>query len=427
MSEMSDRQLEVRLQPTGGGEREPILDALRGFALLGILLINIELMRGAELGRTMSGEQTPSTGADAVVHFLTGWLAAGKFISSFAIMFGIGAALIATRSWRSGRAPRPLLARRYLLLLPLGLAHMLLLFPGDILFAYGLAGLVLLVFVGVRARTALLWAGSILAVLLILGVGLSSLAASAAELPADDPAMTAMEDFLEQRREEAVAAHQDGGYGDVIVAHAWEALVLQVVTLLLLPWILALFLMGYAVGRSGVVQDLSGHRRQLRTAMSAGLAIGLPLNIPTGMLGPLSTGAGVQPGGDDGALVILATVGQIVGAPILAVGYLSAVALLCLRIGPIGPLVSVGRMALTAYLLQSTLTLIVFAGFGLYERLTPPQGMLVVFGVWAVLLVVCPLWMSRFRFGPVEWLWRTATYGHRQPMRRVSVLRRDAG
>lgn len=406
------------LQPTAGSEREPILDVLRGFALLGILLINIELMRGADLYRTITADPVgPGGPLDRLVHFLTGWLAAGKFLSSFAIMFGIGAAIIVGRAARSGRSPRGLLARRYALLLVLGLAHMILLFPGDILFAYGLAGMVLLAFVGVRAGTAVRWAVGILAVLLLLGVGFAGLMQAAPDPPEDDPFATAMDDFFVERREHAITAHQEGGYGDVVVANAWESLFVQSSTLVILPWILALFLLGFAAGRSGLVRDLRGHRGRLRTAMIAGLAIGLPLNIPTGVLGPLSMGAGLQPGTDAGGIVVLATVGQIVGAPILAVGYLSALALLCLRIGPIRPLAAVGRMALTAYLLQSVLALVVFAGFGLYDRLTPAEGMLVVVGIWAVLLVVCPLWMRQFRFGPVEWMWRALTYGTRQPLR----------
>lgn len=130
----------------------------------------------------------------------------------------------------------------------------------------------------------------------------------------------------------------------------------------------------------------------------------------------MSQGA-VMSGGEVDGVVIWSTAGQIIGAPILAIGYLSALALLCLRIGPIRPLAAVGRMSLSAYLLQSVLALVVFSGFRLFDRLSPAQGMLVVLGIWTVLLVVCPLWLRSFRFGPVEWLWRIWTYGRRQPIR----------
>ncbi|MEX0658692.1 MAG: DUF418 domain-containing protein [Egibacteraceae bacterium] len=400
------------LRPTRAAQREPILDVLRGFALLGILIINIELMRGADFYRLVGGEPVAAGGAaDRVVHFLSGWLVAGKFLSSFAILFGIGAALIAMRAWRAGRSPRRLLARRYGVLLLFGVAHMVLLFPGDILFAYGLAGMVLLAFVGVRARTALWWTIGILTVQLLIGLGVTAFAPDA---PADDPVAAGVARFVERHAEQTLTAYQDGGYGAVVAANAWQSLLIQPSTLLLLPWVVALFLLGFAVGASGLLADLPAHRRGLRTAMVTGLAVGLPLNLPAGFVGPLSVG-GVAPGGDVGAL--LAVAGQVVGAPALAVGYLSALALLCLRRGPMRRLAATGRMALTAYVLQSALALLVFAGFGLYDRLTPAQALLVVVAIWVVLLVACPLWMRHFRFGPLEWLWRTLTYGQRQPLR----------
>jgi uncharacterized protein len=403
--------------PTAGRDREPVLDVCRGFALLGILLINIELMRGADLLREIAGAEPQPSGADGIVGFLTGWLAAGKFLSSFAIMFGLGAAMIAGKLWAAGRSPRGLLARRYAFLLLLGLLHMFLLFPGDILFVYGVAGMLLLAFVGVRARTALRWSAGILVVLLVLGLGLAAMMGLASEPPADDPTTVAMEEFFAERADAAVTAHQEGGYGDVVVANAWEALLVQGGTLIVLPWVLALFLFGFAVGRSGLVADLAAHRQRLRTAMLVALPVGLLLNVPTGFLGPMAMGAGFQPRAEFSWVVFLSTGAQIVGAPILAVGYLSAVALLSLRLGVWQPLAAVGRMALTAYLLQSVLALAVFWGLGLYDRFGTAQSMVVVAGIWAVLLVVCPLWMRAFRFGPVEWLWRLWTYGSRPPLR----------
>lgn len=404
--------------PTTAAEREPILDVCRGFALFGILLINIELMRAPELFRSLTDEaQDGGSAADGVVSFLTGWLAAGKFLSSFAIMFGLGAALIAGRLGRSNRALRRLLAHRYVLLMVLGLLHMFLLFPGDILFAYGISGMFLLPFIGVQATTALRWSAGILTVLLILGLGITVLMGRVPEPPAGDPVTVAMESFFAEREVAAVSAHQEGGYGDVVIANAWEVALIQTVTLLLVPWILALFLLGFAVGRSGVLGDLAGHRTQLARVMVVTLPLGLVLNLPTGFLGPMALGAGFQPGGGFSGVVFLSTAAQIVGAPILAVGYLSAVALLCIRFGVPRPLAAVGRMALTAYLLQSLLALVMFAGFGLYDRLGTAQALLVVLGIWGVLLLVCPLWLRSFRFGPFEWLWRIWTYGARQPLR----------
>ena len=403
--------------PTTATQREPVLDVLRGFAMLGILLINIEYMRGSDFYLAFIADTAPAGLADRITQFGMGWLAAGKFIASFAILFGIGAALMAGRALRAGRSPRRLLARRYGLLVGFGLAHMILLFPGDILFLYGLTGLVLLAFVHVRARTAVWWAAGLLAVSTVFFVAATAGTAFAPEPDHDDPAVAAnIELFLDQQ-EQAVAAYTDGSYVEVIGAHAAQAGIMQVGQLIMLPWVLALFLLGVAVVRAGVVDDLAGHRRLLRRAALVGLAVGLPANLLLGRLGPLWGGATLQPGAESPGLLMVAAAVQLLGAPLLAIGYLAAVALLALRFGASRRLAAVGRMALSAYLLQSLLALLVFAGLGWYDRLGSTQALVVVLGIWAVLLLACPAWMRRFRFGPAEWLWRSLTYGVRQPLR----------
>lgn len=403
--------------PTAPSRREPVLDVMRGVALLGILLINIEYMRGSGFYASLLGEASAATAADEVAQFATGWLAAGKFLSMFAILFGVGAAMIAGRAARAGRSPRRLLARRYGLLVGLGLAHMVLLFPGDILFLYGLAGLVLLAFVGVRARTALRWGVGLVVAMALLWAAGTALTAFSPAPPADDPAVVDQQAFFADLQAQAVAAHTEGSYLDVVGANAMESLVLQTGQLVLLPWVLGLFLLGLAVGRAGVVTDLGAHRPLLRRVAGWGLGLGLPVNLVLGPVGPLWGGATMQQGAEDpGVLVVVALV-QLLGAPLLASGYLAGVALLALRVGAPQRLAAVGRMALSAYLAQSALALVVFAGFGLYETLGSAAALLVVAGIWALLLVACPLWLRRFRYGPVEWLWRTATYGQRQPLR----------
>jgi uncharacterized protein len=409
--------------PTTGTEREPILDVLRGFALLGILLVNIGLMRGSDLYGAFIGElPDPSEGIDRVVDVAVSWFAAGKFVSSFSILFGIGAGLIVGRALAAGRAPRGLLARRYAWLLLFGLAHMILLFPGDILFLYGVTGMVLLAFVNVRPKVALWWSGGLLAAVTVVTAGFAALGAvfegMAGDVDTDDPFMTAFEDFFITRQEQAVAAFTDGSYLDVIVVHAWQSLFIQGGTLFLVPWVLALFLFGFAVTRAGISLDLAGHRATLRRAAIIGLGLGIPANAVLGLIDPLTLVAGG--GGDSLNAGVLAAIGvaQQLGAPLLAVGYLAGLALLSLRIGTIRPLAAVGRMALSAYLAQSLLALIVFAGFRQYDQLSSATSMLVVLGIWTLLLVVCPLWLRAFRFGPAEWLWRSLTYGRRQPMRR---------
>jgi len=418
------------LRPTAPKEREPVLDVLRGFALLGILLVNIELMRGPLLYDVLAGELPPATeGLDRALQFGVGWLAQGKFIASFSMLFGLGAAIIAGRALARGHKPGGILARRYAWLLAIGIAHMVLLFPGDILFIYGLTGLILLAFLQVKQRTALIWSGALIGLVTVVTVGFALLGAAFTELgeaAADDPFTAAFQDFFAARADAAVAAHVDGSYLDVIRVQAIEAAIVQTGQLFVIPWVLGLFLFGFAIGRTGFVADMASYRPQLRRAALIGLGVGLPLTFAQGAVDPivlLGGGVGEQV---SAGLLVLITLGQQLGAPVLAVGYLATVALLSLRFGVFRPLAAVGRMALTAYLGQSLLTLIVFAGFSQYGQLGPSEAMLVVLGVWLILLIVCPLWLRAFRFGPVEWLWRTLTYGRGQPLRRRRDGQADA-
>lgn len=400
-------------QPTAPLRREPILDVLRGFAILGILLVNIQFMRGTEWMVEGGSAAASVSTADTVARFAIGWLASGKFLSSLAILFGFGAALIAARAHARSESPRPLLARRYGWLMAFGLAHMVLLYPGDVLFVYGVTGLMLLAFVNLRSRALLAWAAGLLAFYTATGVRHARLYSYWAY---SQPAEVTAADPLYEQRTQAIAAFAEGSYGDIVSVHATQALTLQGYQFSALPWILALFLIGYAAGRSTVLDDFAAYRPLLRRLAIIGIIAGLAANLAVGAGGPLGAYSGsVDPGAT--AILVAATLGQSIGAPLLAIGYLCALALFCIAHGPIRALAAVGRMALTAYLLQSALALSVIAGLRLYDRLSSASALLVVVGIWIVLLVACPLWLRRFEFGPVEWLWRWLTYGRAPRLR----------
>lgn len=406
-------------RPTSTRDREPVLDLLRGFAVLGILLVNIEFMRGSDLYRVLAGDVPVATGSDRLVEALVGWLVAGKFVSSFSLLFGVGAGFLVARALRDGVAPRRLLARRYALLAVFGLAHMLVLFPGDVLFVYAVTGFVLLAFVEVRPRVALWWGTGLLGGMTVLLGGIVALgvALSGAVDVADDPLTAGVAGMFQDLGARAAAAYTDGGVLDVLGARAIEAGLIQSSQLLLLPWFLALFLVGFALQRQGVVTDLAGHRPLLRRVAFVGIVVGLPLNLPgafVGTLGAAAAGGSAEAGWID----VAAAVNSMIGAPILAAGYLATLALVGLRLGAWWPLAATGRMALSAYLAQSALTTVLFVGFGRYDTLSATAALGVVVAIWGILLVVCPLWLRVARFGPVEWLWRSWTYRRWQPLRR---------
>ena len=402
------------MKPTTPGEREPVLDALRGVAILGILPVNMVVMSGSDWLGAVAGAAPPETyGIDAVASFLIGWLATGKFISSLAMLFGFGAGLIAARATINGASPGPVLLRRYGWLALLGLLHMFLLFPGDILFVYGVTGCVLLLFVGRQRSTVIAWA-------LVLFAGFTALGISywfTPDVDYGDTAADALELLVGEQQAEAFAAYASGRYAEIVGVHLWQAPIIQSGQLFALPWILALFLIGYALASTHILDDPGAWRTPIRRAAIAGLAIGLPLNFALGYFGPLAA-FGIPEDAASPAITLWAMLGQQMGQPVLAVGYLAALTLLFTSRGTPQGLAAVGRMALTAYLLESALALALFGGLRLYDRVSVGITLLACAGIWATLLLCCPIWFRFFRFGPVEWLWRSLVYLRAQPILR---------
>ena len=408
----------MTVTPTAPSERQPALDVLRGAALLGILLVNVQLMAGPQVIEQLFGlPDVAASTLERVIGGLIGWLVAGKFISSFSILFGVGAALIAERALARGRAPRRLLARRYVLLALAGLAHMVLLFPGDVLFLYGVTGLVLLAFLRARDRTLGVW---IAALLVLSAFALTALTVSEAGTDVDAATMGLVATALA----DAELAYATGAYGGVVVWQALQSGFIQSSALVSLPWTLALFLIGMLAHRRGLSLDPAGGRATLVRLARVALPVGLVLNLPLLLTGPVAETASTA----DVALPVLigAGIANAIGAPVLAVGYLSALAIVVVDRGAERGirrrLAALGRIALTGYLLQSILALVVFFGFGAYGRVAllgePILGMLAfVVSVWVALLAFAPWWTARFRYGPFEWLWRWGTYGVRPAMR----------
>lgn len=407
------RPPEPPLQPVGVGERVVTLDVLRGAAILGILLVNIEVFRGADVYRLLAGDAPDYAGADAAVQFTVGWLATGKFVSSFALLFGLGAAIMLERATAAGHTAVGLLVRRYAWLAVFGSAHMLLLFSGDILFVYAVTGFVLLPFTLARARTVAVWAAGLLVVSLLAAVGFAALEAAVPEPAAGDPLAVDTEAFFAEQGEAARTAYVEGGLTDQIRVRAVEAAVIQGGQLLSVPWLLSLFLFGLAAGRAGWHRQLARRRVWLRRIATVAVPLGLAANLPQGFAGTLPA-AMLSTDADGVTLELLGLAGaRIVGAPLLAVGYLSLLALACQRPGFVRaaePLRLTGRMALSAYVLQSVLATGLFVWLGAYDRWSPAPAMVVVAGMWVAVLAVCSLWLQCFPSGPLERLWRRLTY-----------------
>ncbi len=387
--------------------REHAIDALRGFALLGILMVNAGSFASTYFG---AGVVDPAFArpVDHVVRWCVALLFETKFYLLFSLLFGYSFALQMDSAQRAGSAFVPRMLRRLVGLALLGLAHAWLLFAGDILVTYALLGLVLLVVRRVQPVTAVALAIGLLGA---TAAGWGLLAWLVAQMPPMDLPVAELHAKAQQAAQAYRASALDAiaQRGRDMAEGVWFVLVFVQG-----PCALAMFLLGLAAQRSGYLARLAQQPARLMRWMACCLPIGA-----AGALLYASTQDGTrsvqQPEhvGLAGLAVDLAT------APFLTFGYV-ALLLWLLQRGPAGrqlgaALAPAGRMALSNYLLQSLVGAVVFTayGFALVGRVAPWQAVLGVLALYAAQLVQSRSWMAAHAHGPVEWLLRAFTLWRR--------------
>ena len=402
-------------KPTAAGERIELLDALRAWALLGIFLVNLpwftrpwqEFDRGI-----LPGLESLDYAAAWGLHIFV----AGKFWILFSILFGAGFALMAERAAAAGASTRPYV-RRMLVLLVLGVAHALLLWVGDILHTYAVAGLLMLAFRGLAPRgqlvAGLLMFSAVAALSLLTALALMAMPADAlANLRAESTAQTVA-------GLQAGAIYAGDGFAAVSAQRLADFSSLVSMNVLIVPMALSMFLIGSWLLRSGLLRDVAAHRHFLLKLTAACLPLGLGLTLWSA-----SIGVTYPDGMVDAHSVFAATLHQL-GALPLSLAYLGLASLAWQsHVGQrmLAAVAPAGRMALTNYLGQSLLASLVFYGYGLamWGRI-PPAGLVVLaLVVFALQVLASRWWLQRYRFGPLEWLWRWLTYGTRPALRRQS-------
>lgn len=400
-----------RSAPIAPTERLGSLDVLRGFALLGILVMNIQAfaMPGAAyLNPTVWGDLT---GTNYTVWLLSHLLADQKMMTIFSVLFGAGIVLFTDRVAARGDSPTRLHYRRTLWLLVFGVAHAYLLWYGDILFLYAVCALVVFWFRGLAPGRLIALGVCVLSVssVLFLLFGWS--------MPAWPPEQRA--EFLEGTWQPSVTtlaleleAYRSGWLGQM--AHRVPGS-FEFQTFYLLIWgfwrASGLMLVGMGLYKLGVLSAKAPARLYTSFVLAA-LLVGLPL-VAFGVQwnfandwGPESFFHGMQ--------------FNYWGSLLVSLGWIGAVMLVCQggyvpwltrRLG------AVGRMAFTNYLLQTLICTTIFYGHGLgwFGNLERTGQAAVVAGVWAFQLIASPLWLRAFGSGPFERLWRALTYGRPRP------------
>jgi uncharacterized protein len=433
-------------EPVSSDERLRTLDVVRGAALLGILLMNVLIFGlpfAAYANPNLWGGNDPITlGALAIQYVLFD----GKMRALFSMMFGAGIVLFVQRALERENSVRvaDLFSRRMLWMILFGTLHGWLIWAGDILYAYGLFGLVIFPLRNVSPRTLFIIAGIALLLLTLAGIGQgvsrrstrdAAMAARAVEAQGQpltkeqQDAKTAWDEAYntvvpsKEKLQEEVDAYR-GGYLSVLKQRVPIMRKFNFVPVYF-PGafdIWALMLIGMALFKLGVLQGARSPGFYVRLAV-AGYAIGIPVNA-------VSTYGVFASNFDIVASTFWAAPYQV-GRVSVALAH-AAVLILLVKSARMrwltDRLAAVGQMAFSNYISHSIICALIFhtPGLGMFGQLQRYQLYFVVVGVWIFNLTSSPIWLRYFRFGPLEWCWRSLTYWQRQPMVRRVVAREEA-
>ncbi len=410
-----------QLAPILQKEREIFMDVLRGFAILGIFIANLA-------GFSWYNENAHLTGPyllpelDKKMSFLHHMFIEGKFYSIFSLLFGWGIALQIKRGEANGINPMPIVRRRLFIMLILGAIH-LLIWPGDIVFFYALLGFLLLPLRKFSNKTLLI-TGVVLILSPILLYWLK-MTWPVLNYPAELMFKTGIkvdesllgnkseEDFMNMLKQGSWFDQLKANIAGFFFRYNYLFFVSRV------PKVLGMFLIGYALGRSGFYKNIAQHKKTLYLVIVLGLLIGLPANFYMARymsyfmndFWQLKTKGLYQ------------TIFYSVGVVPLALAYVGLFMLIFQTVAGkkiLAVLAPVGKMAFSNYIMHSIIGNFVFLGAGLgYMRQVGPVYY-TIFGiaVFIIQIILSSIWLKYFNYGPVEWLWRSATYKKWQPMRK---------
>ena len=399
------------MTPVAASERIGVIDILRGLALFGILAANMRAFNAPFEVYGNIAKLFPGM-ADQVAQGMIDALISGKAMTLFSFLFGLGFAVQMSRAEERGRSVS-FYPRRLWILLGIGLIHAWLIWVGDILVCYALTGFLLFLFRKRAQKTIAIWAIVLTALPIVVILALTVAKHFSLKIPSggpDDPAQQAREIQL------SIQIFGDGSYWAMAVRrfHGWLDLN-KILPLEILLFTLPRFLIGLWVWRSGLLRDPGRHMGIVKTVMLWGLVIGLfgtGVQLAMGNLDDLRFGSWQFAT----AMIALAI------APLsLAAFYAGGVLVLAQiprwrnRLAPFG---AVGRMALTNYLTQSLFFVWFFRLTHTFGSVGPALGFVPTVIFFALQIWFSVWWLRRYQFGPVEWVWRSLTYGVAQPMRR---------
>jgi uncharacterized protein len=373
-------------QPILQRERIHKLDVIRGFAILGIFLVNIPAMVGDPTSTLHSFE-----GIDKYIRLVYDLFIQTKFYTIFSFLFGLGFYIFISRAKEKGLRYNTLFVKRLFILFLFGAIHYIIFWQGDILHNYAWIGVFLLFFYNCQLKTVFRWGMSLFifantAILLLISIGIRK-----GLVDPPPPSSNYFYEWVLKVQKRAIELFN-------------TSLPME---LFMFPEILSLFLFGLYVGKKGIFYKIEEYRNRLRKWQIGSLLVGLLLCVPIVLAfvqnetyAPKDHYAWIALSGKALAMFYIITLMLAKAKWLHYFGY-------------------VGQMALSNYIAHTLIGVILLSL--LFENPTTISllsQMFIVFAVYIAQIFISKWWLSRYRFGPLEWLWRSGTYGQFQSMRR---------
>lgn len=408
------------LAPVQTKDREIFMDVLRGFAILGIFIANLGT------GFSWYSENAHATGPyllpewDHKISFLHHMFIEGKFYSIFSLLFGWGIALQLKRAEAKGINALPTVKRRLFFMLLLGAIH-LLIWPGDIVFFYALLGFLLLPLRKLSNKTLLITGGILLLSPILLYW--AKMTWPVLNYPAELLVKTGIKVdgalMNIQSEEQFMQIMKEGNWFDQLKMNI-SGFFFRYNYLFFVSRIskvLGMFLIGYALGRSDFYKNILQHKKIVYWVIGIGLLIGLPANfyLARYMTYYNQDYFGLKEKG------LFQTIFYTIGVAPLAMAYVGLFMLSFQTTAGkkiLSVLAPAGKMAFSNYIMQSLIGNFIFlgAGLGYMGQVGPVYYTLLGIIVFAAQVIISTVWLKFFNYGPLEWLWRSATYKKWQPM-----------
>jgi uncharacterized protein len=403
-------------------ERAKILDILRGFALLGIFIANSQVLSGYVFLSEKAKQQLSTSGIDPVFRMLQFILVEGKFYSLFSLLFGIGFSIILVKNEQRGTSGLKIFYRRLLVLIFFGLAHLLLLWEGDILMLYALIGLLLPFFRNCSNKTLLTWATCLILSPILADICWLTIKWTPGQ-PLFQKAIAVSEGYGITEQNFADYLFKKGsGYAEVL---KWcQAGIYFRYQYILdsgrIMKVLGIFLIGFYIGRKKMYVNPGDYLLLLKKARKWGFLIGIPVSIIA--LYFIMDDKGVP----HYWIGLADTICYALGVVPLSLAYTASLVILWIKNKDrslLNKLAPAGRMALTNYIMQTLLSMLIFygVGFGLGTTIGYSYVLLIVLGVYFLQVLFSTLWLQYFNYGPLEWIWRMFTYGKILPLRKNTL------